>query len=62
MVIWLNKSNMKLMMNYIQDIVGSAAPSIYDSKASLVSNEGKNVIIYVWYDNEYGYSHQVVRL
>lgn len=44
------------------DIVGSAAPSIYDSKASLVSNEGKNIVIYVWYDNEYGYSHQVVRL
>lgn len=44
------------------DIVGSAAPAIYDSKASLVSNEGKNIVIYVWYDNEYGYSHQVVRL
>ena len=44
------------------DIIGSTAPSIYDSKASLVSNEGKNIVIYVWYDNEYGYSHQVVRL
>ncbi|HMC00739.1 MAG TPA: glyceraldehyde-3-phosphate dehydrogenase [Flavobacteriaceae bacterium] len=44
------------------DIVGSSAPSIYDSKATIVSNNGKNVILYIWYDNEYGYSHQVVRL
>ena len=44
------------------DIVGSSAPSIYDSKASIVRADGKNVILYVWYDNEYGYSHQVIRL
>jgi len=44
------------------DIVGSSAPSIYDSKATIVANNGKNVILYIWYDNEYGYSHQVVRL
>ena len=44
------------------DIVGSAQPSIYDSKATIVSDDGKNVVLYVWYDNEYGYSHQVIRL
>jgi glyceraldehyde 3-phosphate dehydrogenase len=44
------------------DIVGSSAPSIYDSKATIVRPNGKNVILYVWYDNEYGYSHQVIRL
>lgn len=44
------------------DIVGSNAPSIYDSNATIVSNDGKNVVLYVWYDNEYGYSHQVIRL
>ncbi|MEJ2113944.1 MAG: glyceraldehyde-3-phosphate dehydrogenase [Flavobacteriaceae bacterium] len=44
------------------DIVGSSAPSIYDSKATIVANNGKNVILYIWYDNEYGYSHQVIRL
>lgn len=44
------------------DIVGSSAPSIYDSKATIVRKDGKNVILYVWYDNEYGYSHQVIRL
>lgn len=44
------------------DIIGSSAPSIYDSKATIVRESGKNVILYVWYDNEYGYSHQVIRL
>jgi len=44
------------------DIVGSSAPSIYDSKATIVHGNGKSVVLYVWYDNEYGYSHQVIRL
>ena len=44
------------------DIVGSSAPSIYDSKATIVRADGKNAILYIWYDNEYGYSHQVIRL
>ncbi|VXC23915.1 Glyceraldehyde-3-phosphate dehydrogenase-like protein [Flavobacterium sp. 9AF] len=44
------------------DIVGTSAPSIYDSNATIVSEDGKNIVMYVWYDNEYGYSHQVIRL
>ncbi|MFV0541621.1 MAG: glyceraldehyde-3-phosphate dehydrogenase [Aestuariibaculum sp.] len=44
------------------DIVGSSAPAIFDSKATLVRPDGKNTILYIWYDNEYGYSHQVIRL
>ena len=44
------------------DIVGCAAPAIYDSKATIVGSNGKNIILYVWYDNEFGYSHQVIRL
>jgi glyceraldehyde 3-phosphate dehydrogenase len=44
------------------DIVGSSAPSIYDSKATIVRKDGKNALLYIWYDNEYGYSHQVIRL
>ncbi|MBD3723656.1 MAG: glyceraldehyde-3-phosphate dehydrogenase [Flavobacteriaceae bacterium] len=44
------------------DIVGSSAPSIFDSNATIVSPDGKNIVMYVWYDNEYGYSHQVIRL
>lgn len=44
------------------DIVGTAAPAIFDSKATISNNNGTNVILYVWYDNEYGYAHQVIRL
>src|SRR5690606_32107020 len=44
------------------DIVGSCSPAIYDSKATIVTEDGKNVVLYIWYDNEYGYSHQVIRL
>ena len=44
------------------DIIGSSAPSIYDSNATIVTEDGKNAILYIWYDNEYGYSHQVIRL
>ncbi|WP_298147142.1 glyceraldehyde-3-phosphate dehydrogenase [Flavobacterium sp.] len=44
------------------DIIGTSAPAIYDSNATIVSADGKNVVLYVWYDNEYGYSHQVIRL
>ena len=44
------------------DIVGSSAPSIYDSKATIVKPDGKQAVLYIWYDNEYGYSHQVLRL
>jgi glyceraldehyde 3-phosphate dehydrogenase len=44
------------------DIIGTSAPSIYDSNATIVSTDGKNIVLYIWYDNEYGYSHQVIRL
>ncbi len=44
------------------DIVGSLQPSIYDSKATIVRPDGKGILLYIWYDNEYGYSHQVIRL
>jgi glyceraldehyde 3-phosphate dehydrogenase len=44
------------------DIVGTNAPAIYDSNATIVAADGKNIVLYIWYDNEYGYSHQVIRL
>ncbi|WP_298778671.1 glyceraldehyde-3-phosphate dehydrogenase [uncultured Polaribacter sp.] len=42
------------------DIIGTTAPSIFDSKATIA--DGETIVIYIWYDNEYGYSHQVMRL
>ncbi len=44
------------------DIVGIQEPAIFDSEATIVSDDGLNALVYVWYDNEYGYSHQVMRL
>jgi len=44
------------------DIVGTSAPAIFDSHATIVAGNGNDVVLYVWYDNEYGYSHQVIRL
>ena len=40
------------------DLVGSRHAGVVDSQATIA--EGKRAIIYVWYDNEFGYSCQVV--
>jgi glyceraldehyde 3-phosphate dehydrogenase len=44
------------------DIVGNPHPSIFDSAATIAHSDGKFIVLYVWYDNEYGYSRQVMRL
>jgi glyceraldehyde 3-phosphate dehydrogenase len=44
------------------DIVGDTCCSVYDSMATLIHPDKKNVVLYVWYDNEYGYTKQVIRL
>ncbi|MDM1295451.1 glyceraldehyde-3-phosphate dehydrogenase [Sphingobacterium sp. N143] len=44
------------------DIIGTTAAAVVDAPATIVSADGKHVVLYVWYDNEYGYSHQVMRL
>jgi glyceraldehyde 3-phosphate dehydrogenase len=43
------------------DLVGNPCASIFDSPATIVSKDNKNLVLYVWYDNEYGYSRQVLR-
>jgi glyceraldehyde 3-phosphate dehydrogenase len=43
------------------DLVGNPCSSIVDSPATIVSKDNKSVVLYVWYDNEYGYSRQVIR-
>ncbi|PQB06386.1 glyceraldehyde-3-phosphate dehydrogenase [Polaribacter filamentus] len=42
------------------DVIGTTAPSIFDSTATIADKE--TIVVYVWYDNEYGYSNQVMRL
>lgn len=44
------------------DVVGHTTTSVLDAPSTIVSKDGKTVTIYAWYDNEYGYSCQVVRL
>ncbi|GIU02520.1 glyceraldehyde-3-phosphate dehydrogenase [Shewanella sp. KT0246] len=40
------------------DLVGSRYAGVVDSQATIA--DGKRAILYVWYDNEFGYSCQVV--
>ncbi|HRN29599.1 MAG TPA: glyceraldehyde-3-phosphate dehydrogenase [Terrimesophilobacter sp.] len=42
------------------DFVGSHRAGIVDGLATI--SQGKHLVLYVWYDNEYGYSTQVVRV
>lgn len=60
-------SNLQNQISYTQDpdavssdFVGSREAAIVDSTATIV--EGKRCILYLWYDNEFGYCNQVVRM
>jgi len=42
------------------DLVGASRAGVIDTHATIA--EGTTAVVYVWYDNEFGYSCQVVRL
>ncbi|QBY06055.1 glyceraldehyde-3-phosphate dehydrogenase [Thalassotalea sp. HSM 43] len=42
------------------DLVGSRFAGVVDSQATIV--DGDRAVLYVWYDNEFGYSCQVVKV
>jgi glyceraldehyde 3-phosphate dehydrogenase len=42
------------------DLVGSRYAGVVDSQATIV--DGNRAVLYVWYDNEFGYSCQVVQV
>ncbi len=44
------------------DIIGNTCCAVYDSTATICTEDGKDVVLYVWYDNEFGYTKQVIRL
>lgn len=44
------------------DLIGNSHASIIDGPATIMSKDNKSVVIYTWYDNEYGYTRQVIRL
>ncbi|PLA37416.1 glyceraldehyde-3-phosphate dehydrogenase [Corynebacterium coyleae] len=60
-------SNLRQQLDYINspevvstDLLGTSHASVVDGLATIAS--GNHLVLYVWYDNEYGYSHQVVRV
>ena len=42
------------------DYVGSRHACVFDAQATIVN--GKQAVLYLWYDNEFGYSCQVIRI
>jgi glyceraldehyde 3-phosphate dehydrogenase len=43
------------------DVIGNPCPSVFDSNATIISPDKKSIVLYVWYDKEYGYTRQVIR-
>jgi glyceraldehyde 3-phosphate dehydrogenase len=44
------------------DFIGDPVAGIFDSPSTQVSADGRNIVVYLWYDNEFGYAMQVIRL
>ncbi len=44
------------------DFIGDPVAGIYDAPSTQVSADGRNIVVYLWYDNEFGYTIQVIRL
>jgi len=44
------------------DFMSEPYTSVYDSLATKISGDNKSIVLYIWYDNEFGYSLQVIRV
>ena len=44
------------------DIIGNNCCAVFDSSATIVDESKSNTVLYTWYDNEFGYTKQVIRL
>ena len=44
------------------NVIGHTATAVFDAPATVVSADGLGVTLHLWYDNEYGYACQVMRL
>ncbi len=42
--------------------IGMTSTSVVDAPSTIVSSDGKSAVVYLWYDNEFGYTCQVIRL
>ena len=61
------RSDLRQQIGYIHspevvsnDFVGTTQAGIVDGLATIAT--GKHLVLYVWYDNEFGYSNQVIRI
>ena len=61
------ESGLRNQIDYIEspevvstDFVGSNRAGIVDGLATI--SQGNHAVVYIWYDNENGYSHQVLRI
>ncbi|MFC5937830.1 glyceraldehyde-3-phosphate dehydrogenase [Corynebacterium choanae] len=61
------QSDLRQQIGYIKspevvstDFVGTTNAGIVDGLATIT--QGNHVVLYVWYDNEFGYSNQVIRI
>jgi glyceraldehyde 3-phosphate dehydrogenase len=43
------------------DVVGNTNATEIDSLNTIVSEDGNRTVLYAWYDNEFGYTNQVIR-
>jgi glyceraldehyde 3-phosphate dehydrogenase len=60
-------SSLRSQVDYVEspefvssDVLGSRFAGVVDGLATQA--DGEDVVLYVWYDNEFGYSYQVVRV
>jgi glyceraldehyde 3-phosphate dehydrogenase len=44
------------------DLIGNSHASIVDGPATIIAQDQQSIVLYAWYDNEYGYTRQVIRL
>ena len=44
------------------DIIGNTCCSVFDCPSTKVAMNGNSMVLYVWYDNEFGYTQQVMRM
>ena len=57
----INQINYQINPDLVStDIIGNTCCSVFDSNATIASE--KDVVLYTWYDNEFGYTKQVIRL
>ena len=43
------------------DVVGNTNATEIDSLNTIVAESGMRTVLYAWYDNEFGYTNQVIR-